>query len=196
MRRGIFGGTFNPVHHGHLCLAEEAWFHAGLDELTFIPNNRPPHKDNPEVTAEVRYQMLLAATEGVDHFSVSRVELEREGPSYTYDTLMTFEPSEELVFVCGADAFNAPWHKLSEVVDRLDQVLIAHRAGYPVEVPAQLQALSSEQQKKISLMPFPEIAISSSLIRNRRATGRAHRFLIPGPVYRIITKSDLYSVKN
>lgn len=190
---GLLGGTFNPVHNGHLFLAEEARVQCQLDRVLFIPNRRPPHKDEPKVTAEIRYQMLLAATEKCPDFEVSRVELDREGRSYTTDTLNSFPEEDELTFICGADAFNSDWYRLEDVLRRLTHLILANRAGFPFELPAQLQALPKELQKKISMMEFPDISISSSDIRSRIKEKKAHRFLIPEPVYRIITESELYS---
>lgn len=191
-RIGIFGGTFNPVHNGHLFLAEEALAAASLDRVVFIPNRRPPHKDSPEVDAEIRYDMLKAATSEVPLFEVSRVELDRDGRSYTVDTLHSFPQQQELVFICGADAFLVDWYQLEQVMTRLSTLLIANRAGFAFEIPEQLKALPKELQAKIQLLDFPDICISSSNIRGRIRNQNPFRFLIPEPVYRIITKSGLY----
>jgi len=192
-RVGLLGGTFNPVHNGHLFLAEEALYRANLDHLIFMPNRLPPHKRLPLVTAEVRYEMLSAAIEGIQEFSVSRQEMERQGRSYTIDTLESLSGDDEIVFVCGADAFDAKWHRLPDVVAHLQTLLIANRAGFEFEMPSQLKTLSPALQERIKLMEFPNISISSSEIRERISEGRPYRFLIPEPVYRIITKSKLYA---
>jgi nicotinate-nucleotide adenylyltransferase len=192
-RVGLLGGTFNPIHNGHMFLAEEAFYQAKLDRLIFLPNRIPPHKDLPEVTAQARFEMLVAATEQIPEFSVSRVELERAGRSYTIDTLESFPEELELVFICGSDAFNADWHRLSDVVARLDTLLIANRAGSPFQVPSQLRGLSENLKKKVQMMDFPDISISSSEIRQRICQGRPYRSLIPEPVYRIISRSGLYA---
>lgn len=191
-KTGLLGGTFNPVHNGHLFLAEEARIQHQLDRVLFIPNGRPPHKDEPKVTPEKRYEMLVAATQDCPHFEVSRVELDREGKSYTLDTLNSFPTELELTFICGADAFKADWYRLEDVVQRLHRLVLANRAGFPFEMPEQLKALPEEIHNKIGLMEFPDISISSSDIRRRIREKKAHRFLIPEPVYRIITESELY----
>ena len=180
------------MHNGHLFLALEALYFAGLEKIVFIPNRLPPHKEQPSVTAEKRFEMLSEATRDIPQFGVSRVELERVGPSYTFDTLQAFAPDLELTFLCGADAFSVDWYRLEGVMERLSLLLIANRVGSPFEIPAQLKRLPQALQKKIQLMNFPNIAISSSDIRNRIAQARPFRFLIPEPVYRIITESGLY----
>ncbi len=192
MKIGIFGGTFNPLHNGHLFLADEALAVAQLDKVVFVPNRLPPHKESPEVDAETRYEMLQKAVEGIDRFEVSRAELDRRGRSYTVDTLASFPSDLELVFLCGADAFLVDWYKLEEVMTRLTTLLIANRAGFDFVIPDQLKALPEGLRKKIQLLDFPDICISSSDIRHRIEQQRPFRFLIPEPVYRIITKSDLY----
>ena len=192
MKLGLLGGTFNPVHNGHLFLALEAMYEARLDRVVFIPNRLPPHKEQPDVSGETRYSMLCAAVEDTPEFEVSRVELDRQGRSYTIDTLESFAADLALTFICGADAFNADWYRLEDVVERLDTLLLANRAGFPFEMPAQLLKLPARLQSKIRMMTFPDIAISSSEVRSRIQEGRPVRFLIPEPVYRIITVSRLY----
>lgn len=190
---GLFGGTFNPIHNGHLFLAEEALHAFGLEGVAFVPNRLPPHKESPQVDAEARYRMLCAAVEGVPEFDVSRVELEREGRSYTIDTLESFPKQQELAFICGADAFLYDWYRLSDVLERLSLLILANRAGFKFEIPPQLQALPERLKSKIKLLEFPDIAISSSAIRRRVNQRRPYRFLIPEAVYRIISKSGLYA---
>lgn len=189
---GLLGGTFNPVHNGHLFLALEARALAGLSRVVLVPNRLPPHKEQPGVTAELRYEMLMKATKNVAELEVSRVELEREGRSYTIDTLLSFPPEQPLAFICGADAFETPWHRLVDVFERLDRLVLAHRAHSPRGLPEQLEALPQALKKKIFALPFPDIAISSSEIRLRARDGLPFRFLIPESVYRIITKSRIY----
>lgn len=192
---GLLGGTFNPVHNGHLFLALEAAHHCSLERVVLLPNCLPPHKEAPSVTGEDRFKMLEAATAEVSNLTVSRRELERKGRSYTIDTLESFPSSSRLVFCCGADAFEADWYRLEDVVDRLERLLIANRAGTDFQLPRQLESLSEERLAKVEMMPFPDITISSSDIRTRIIEGRPFRFLIPDPVYRIITKSGFYREK-
>lgn len=189
----LFGGTFNPVHNGHLFLADEARHTLGLERIVFVPNHLPPHKEQPLVDATARLEMLEAAVRKVDGFEVSRVELEREGRSYTIDTIESFPREERLAFLCGADAFLSPWYRLEAVLERLDLLVIANRAGFDFQLAPQLKALPKALQEKIQLLNFPDIAISSSEIRERIKEKRAFRFLLPKPVFHIISKSSLYT---
>jgi nicotinate-nucleotide adenylyltransferase len=189
---GLLGGTFNPIHNGHLFLALEARYRCALDRVVFMPNRIPPHKRLPQETAGIRYAMLESVVKDVEEFELSRLELDRTGRSYTIDTVEELSSENELVFICGCDAFNAPWFRLEEVVENLHTLLIANRAGSKFELPTQLASLPDRLRHKITMMPFPDISISSSDIRRRIQDGRPFRFLIPEPVYRIITKSGLY----
>lgn len=188
----LFGGTFNPIHNGHLFLAEEALHTLGLDRVVFVPNRLPPHKETPSLTASDRLNMLEAAVADIDVFEVNRVEVERKGRSYTIDTLESYPPETRLAFLCGADAFLYDWHRLTDVLARLERLIIANRAGFIFELPPQLAALPEPLREKIRLLEFPDIAISSSEIRRRVAEGRAYRFLLPDAVYRIICRSGFY----
>lgn len=195
-RVGLLGGTFNPIHNGHLFLALEAIHLMGLERVVFIPNRVPPHKAPPGITASVRLTLLEAALKGVPGFSFSTIELEREGPSYTIDTLEALGPPGEFVFICGADAFTSPWHRLQDVVERLHGLVIARRSGLPATLPPALQQLPERLHDKFELMEFPPIAISSTEVRERIAEQRPFRFLIPDPVYRIITESGFYRTRS
>lgn len=188
----LFGGTFNPIHNGHLFLADEARHTLGLERVVFVPNRLPPHKENPRLDTAARLRMLEVAVGGIDGFEVSRVELEREGPSFTIDTLESYPETERLAFLCGADAFLYPWHRLSDVLERLEVLLLANRAGFEFRLPTQLEALSSDLRAKIKRLEFPDIAISSSDIRRRVQEGRAFRFLVPEPVHKLITECGHY----
>lgn len=188
----LFGGTFNPIHNGHLFLADEARHVLGSQRIVFIPNRTPPHKESPRVDAAARQVMLKAAVDTVEGFEIDQVELEREGPSFTIHTLESYPSSERLAFLCGADAFLYPWHRLNDVLERLEVLLLANRAGFEFRLPPQLEALPPHLRDKIRLLEFPDISISSSDIRRRVREGRAFRFLVPEPVYRIILSHGHY----
>ena len=193
MRIGILGGTFNPVHNGHLFLALEAKNELKLDRVILIPNARPPHKDSPSITPEIRFEMLQRAVQDEPALEVSRVELEREGVSYTVDTLDSFPKDYQLVFLCGADAFDSKWHRLEDVLTRLHTLAIAYRNRPPDEHPAKLRALPPELRSKIISLEFPDIGISSSEIRQRVKDFRPIRYLVPDTVYQYILNHKLYS---
>ena len=137
--------------------------------------------------------MLMKAVAHTTELEVSRVELDRQGRSYTVDTLESFPADQSLTFLCGADAFEADWYRLEDVMKRLDTLLLANRSGFLFEMPAQLRALPKSLRAKVQMMSFPDIAISSSAIRARIREQRPYRFLIPEPVYRMIAESRLYN---
>lgn len=191
-RTGLLGGTFDPIHHGHLFLALEALHVARLERVILMPNRQPPHKGTPGVGSEQRWEMLLAAIASEPRLQASRLELDREGPSYTLDTVRYLSQAHRLVFICGADAFRVPWHRPDSVLESLDGLLIAHRHGVPRETPSQLAALPPQLRAKIQHLDFPDIAISSSDLRRRIAGGRPFRFLLPDAVHQIIEEGNLY----
>lgn len=189
---GILGGTFDPIHNGHLFLALEALHVHQLDRVLFVPNRVPPHKAAPGVDAEARWQMLVQAISNEPRFVASRIELEREGPSYTLHTVEALSSDNKLVFICGADAFFSPWHRPDRVLEQLHALVIAHRYGVPKELPPQLRDLSPRLQKKIHHLDFPDIAISSTDLRRRISSGRPFRYLVPETVYDYIQSEQLY----
>lgn len=193
MRTGILGGTFDPIHNGHLFLALEAVQMAGLDRVLFVPNRVPPHKAAPGVGPEERWAMLKLAISAEPRFHASRRELEREGPSYTLDTVSELsQEGGDLVFLCGADAFRSPWHRPEAVLEKLHALLIAHRHGVPPELPPVLAAMPQELRDKIRHLDFPDIAISSTDLRARVAEGRPIRYLVPDLVHDYIHQHGLY----
>jgi nicotinate-nucleotide adenylyltransferase len=192
IRSGIMGGTFDPIHNGHLFLALEAMHVCQLERVLLIPNRVPPHKAAPGVGAEQRWDMLLQAIAPEPRLQGSRMELEREGPSYTLDTVRELSAENELVFICGADAFASKWHRPDAVLEQLDMLLMAHRFGVPPELPAVLAELPEALRAKVRHLDFPDIAISSSDLRLRIAQGRPFRYLVPDAVHRYITEQRLY----
>ncbi len=169
---GIMGGTFDPIHFGHLVAAEEAWLRFGLDEVIFVPNCEPPHKRDYDITgAEDRYAMTVLATADNPHFAVSRVELDRGGPSYTVDTMRYYREhvGEEgrLYFITGADAMleTLTWRQPEEIA-RLCEFLAATRPGYTMERLE--QGLPPEIMSRVRQLEVPGVAISSSELRAGR----------------------------
>lgn len=189
---GILGGTFNPVHNGHLFLALEAAHHLGLDRVLLMPNRLPPHKESPSISAELRLEMLEQAVADEPRLRASPVELDRSGRSYTIDTLEALGDEHDWVFICGADAFLSPWHRPEDVLRRLNTLLLAHRHGFPDELPPILREMPGELRAKVEHLDFPDVAISSSDIRKRIAEARPYRFLLPDAVYRTIEEKQLY----
>lgn len=191
------GGTFNPVHIGHLVAAEEARVSYSLDEVVFMPAGVHPHdKAIPGgATAESRYQMVVIATETNPGFSVSRYEIDRGDISYTVDTVRHFRgefADAEIFFITGADAVMdiLDWKDPAELLE-LATLIAASRPGYD------LDRLSDSAERlgaagRIRVMEVPAIGVSSSMIRERVAAGQSIKYLVPEDVERFIEKEDLY----
>jgi nicotinate-nucleotide adenylyltransferase len=193
-RVGVMGGTFDPIHYGHLVTAEEAVAQFGLDQVVFVPTGRPWKKADRDVSpGEDRYLMTVVATASNPRFSVSRVEIDREGPTYTVDTLRLLadeHPDAELYFITGADAMLEifDWKEAGDVLT-LAHFIAATRPGYDL---ARFEAAAPTQHPRVSMMDIPALAISSSDIRRRVHEGRAIRYLLPEGVKSYIEKQGLY----
>jgi len=184
LKLGVFGGTFDPVHVGHLAIAQAALESARLDRVVFVPARRSPLKQRgPAASAEDRFAMLVAATKDEPRFSVSRVELEREGPSYTVDTLDTLRKDGELFLILGSDALaDLDRWKSPERIRELATILVARRPGAPEPAAA----------RGARTFDAPCLDISSRELRARAARGLSLRYLVPDEVWRHIARSGLY----
>jgi len=198
LRLGIMGGTFDPVHFGHLVAAEEALVQFNLDKVVFMPTGRPVRKTHRHVSsAEDRYLMTVIATASNPDFEVSRLEIDRPGDTYTVDTMLELReihgPRAEVFFISGADAVRdiLTW-KDAERVAELCTFIAATRPGY--DVAATLLELTSRAsfEPRVEVMEVPALAISSSDIRARVAARRPVRYLLPEDVDVYIEKNGLY----
>ena len=209
---GIFGGTFDPVHFGHLRLAEESIGHLGLGGVLWIPAGQPPHRGTPQVTAQQRLEMVLRSTAKNDRFSVDAGEVEAAAPSYTVHTLERLRrelgAEQSLVLLVGADAFAGltTWHRWRDIF-ALAHVAVSHRPGFPVE-PASLPGeLASEfgQRRQFDVatlrgaaaggivtFAMTQLAISATQIRKLLANGLSARYLLPDGVLDYIQTHSLY----
>jgi nicotinate-nucleotide adenylyltransferase len=191
-RLGVMGGTFDPIHYGHLVTAEEALHQFELDEVVFVPTGRPWMKEHGVVSpAEDRYLMTVIATASNPRFSVSRVEVDREGPTYTIDTLRAIKEisGADLFFITGADAVLEifQWKNPQELFD-MARFIAATRPGYDVaELEEQAAAYAG-----ITPMSIPALAISSTDIRARVARDAPIRYLVPEGVVSYVGKAGLY----
>ena len=193
-RLGVMGGTFDPVHHGHLVAASEVQARFGLDEVVFVPTGEPWQKTSRVVSrAEDRYLMTVIATASNPRFSVSRVDIDRDGPTYTVDTLTDLKaehPDADLFFITGADALEqiVSWRRASDVFD-LAHFIGVTRPGYE---------LNGQHLPKgaVSLVEVPAMAISSTACRARTASGLPVWYLVPDGVVQYISKRSLYSVPD
>jgi nicotinate-nucleotide adenylyltransferase len=200
-RIGIMGGTFDPVHYGHLMTAGEARWRFGLSAVIFVPNRHPPHKDPRDVSEpEHRYLMTFLATVTNPHFTVSRIEIDRPGPSYTVDTireLRRLQPEDELYYITGADALEqilrGEWHETRELLG-LCGFIGASRPGYHLDLE-QWSSTNHELHahlRNIHTMEIPAMAISSTDIRARVSEGRPITYFVPEAVEGYIAKHKLY----
>ena len=215
---GIFGGTFNPVHWGHVRTALEIKKALDLDAMYLVPSRVPPHRDEPEVDAEVRLAMLKAAIEDFTELEIDDRELQRKGPSYTVDTLRSIrqqQPDITIGLCVGVDAFIHldTWHQWRQLFD-LAHIIIAHRPGWPVDtlteqVHGELRSVVEQRlvtdagQLKINsaglFLPqkVTDIDISSSVIRQYVEQGKSIAGMVPDKVLEIIRQRKLYqSIKG
>ena len=187
---GIMGGTFDPIHHGHLVAASEVANRFALDEVVFVPTGQPWQKAEREVSkAEDRYLMTVVATASNPRFSVSRVDIDRGGPTYTVDTLSELHdamPDAALFFITGADAVShiLSWRDVDRVF-RYAHFVGVTRPGYELDVDHLPDGVAS-------LVEVPAMAISSTDCRARVAAGRPVWYLVPDGVVQYISKRNLY----
>ncbi len=211
---GIFGGTFDPVHFGHLRLAQELGESLRLAEVRIVPGGTPPHRAAPQVTAEQRLAMVCLAAAGNPLLAVDDREVRRSGPGYTIDTLAEIRQREgatrPLCLLLGADAFLelATWHRWHELFG-LAHVVIAHRPGFPPDswLARMPEPLAREYTARLLRQPFgvhlspaggivtqaiAALDISASMIRDSLARGVSPRYLLPDPVLDYIRRNNLY----
>ena len=196
-RLGIMGGTFDPIHNGHLVAAEQAYDDLGLDVVVFMPAGRPAFKQNKVVTrGEDRYSMTLLATSDNPHFVASRFEVDYEGITYTAETLRrlrkVYPSNVEFFFITGADAIAdiVAW-KDAQTVAELAHFVAATRPGYELS-RAQKVIADSPYDFKVTYLEVPALAISSSYLRSRVQKGQSLRYLTPDSVTGYIHKHGLY----
>ena len=188
MRIGILGGTFNPIHIGHLILAEEAYFKLKLDKLVFVPAFVPPHKSSSEViNAKDRLEMVRLAIEDNPAFEVSTFEMDSKNKSYSIDTLKEFRglygESAQLCFITGSDSLKDlfSWKNINDIF-KISKFIVANRPGYP----------KKEVPKEVDTVVITPIEVSSEDIRKRLAEGRSIRYLVPEKVRKYISERKLY----
>ncbi|MCC6729763.1 MAG: nicotinate-nucleotide adenylyltransferase [Chthonomonadales bacterium] len=195
MRLGILGGTFDPIHFAHLLVAEDARVQIGLDRVLFIPNGTPAHKSAAETTSpEHRVAMVERAVRANPAFEASRLEIDREGPSYTADTLAALHeanPGADLFFLTGSDAVAeiATWHRPAEVL-RLSTIVVAARPGYSLDWLCGV--LEPRYMERLVPLTSAYLDISATAIRERARCGLPVRYLTPDPVAAYISEQRLY----
>ena len=189
LRLGVMGGTFDPIHNGHLVAASEVAAEYDLDEVVFVPTGQPWQKADRHVTdAEHRYLMTVIATASNPRFTVSRVDIDRQGATYTKDTLLDLQaqrPDAELFFITGADAMSQimSWRDIDQVWDLANFVGVS-RPGY---------VIADLGRENVSQLEIPALSISSTDCRERVAEGKPVWYLVPDGVVQYIAKYGLYT---
>ena len=206
---GIFGGTFDPIHYGHLRTAFELLQSLGLEEVRFVPCGDPPHRGVTFASAAVRLQMVQLATLGEEGFVVDDRELRRDGPSYSIDTLASFRtefPDRSLCLITGMDAFLGlpTWHRWDEILD-FAHIVVAHRPGWQAPGDGELGELLAERRTqsygdlqalscgRVHIHAVTQLEIASTEIRSLVAEGYDPRFLMPDAVREVIMESACYT---
>ena len=187
-RIGILGGTFNPLHIGHVLIAQTVFEKLCLDEVVFVPCNLPPHKSGRNVISpKDRFRMVQIAIEGFKHFSVSDFEIKKGGKSYTYDTVKYFKEAHpkatKFYFMMGEDQLPSlhKWKKIDDLLGMVKFVVVnrpGKKAGHP--------------DIKVRSIVMPGINVSSTYVRQRTNAGKSIQYLVPEKVYRYIKKHNLY----
>ena len=193
------GGTFDPIHYGHLVTAEAARYEYGLDKVIFIPAGQPPHKPNDKRTGPwQRFEMTKLAVASNPFFEESSIEIERPGPSYTVDTvqeIFRLYTGVQIYFITGADAVSEilTWRKVEKLLS-ICLFIAATRPGYKLdEMWKKIGILPQDLNKNIFGMEVPALAISSTDIRQRVREGRPIKYLLPEPVEEYLTSNNIYN---
>ncbi len=199
----LFGGTFDPIHHGHLIVCREVARQLNIEKIVLVPSANPPHKPDASVTdIALRYEMARLAVEGDSVFEVSDCEIKRDGPSYTLDTIRYFRElygqSARLCWLIGADTIPelAKWYQISKLVDECD-IVTAARPGYDIDAWLTLEdVLTKDQLVKLqgNVVNAPLVDVSSTRIRHRVAEGKGITQMVQASVKSFILKNDIYAV--
>lgn len=201
MRKGIFGGTFDPIHIGHIHIAYEALYKLKLKEIVFMPNGQPPHKQDKDVSYEAaRYEMVEVAIKDEKRFSISNYEISKYELSYSYETLIylnSLEPETKWYFIVGTDSlmnFNK-WKNVREILSRSTLVVFS-RTGYEKEAIEETKNFLEEKYNcEILLLEIPLLDISSTDIKEKIYLNQRYEYLLPRGVDEVINKYKLYGKK-
>jgi nicotinate-nucleotide adenylyltransferase len=195
---GVFGGSFNPVHIGHLIIAEFVREHFHLEKVLFVPAKNPPHKESVDnQTSQHRYNMVQIAITDNTFFDVSSIELNRDGPSYTSDTLQELKslcPGKKLYFICGADSIVniKTWHSIGSIFENADMIVVNRPDVNKADVKNISEWLIDRYNASIRFYDMPGIEISSTIIRKRIKDGLSVRYMVPERVLKYIQLHGLY----
>ncbi len=198
MKVGILGGTFDPPHIGHLVIAQEAAAYLHLSQVVFVPTRQPPHKPTDNLTPiDMRLEMVRLAIARNPRFTLSRVDVDREGPTYTVDTIRLlrrqYGEGTDLYFIMGMDSLvNLPtWHKPEELI-QLCWLAVLNRPGYQVDLD-ELENQVPGVRQRVILIPSPALQVSATDLQRRVQSGEPIEHLVPEPVAAFIYEHGLYS---
>lgn len=196
-RIGVFGGSFNPIHIGHLVIAEAAWQEFALEKVIFVPTGDTPNKSMHHVDKIDRFEMVKAAIEGNPHFVISSIEIDRTGPSYTVDTIGQFKKewgSEyEIYFIAGTDAVaDLPTWKYNQALLKSCHFICASRPGSEEKLQNTVNYFGDLGKERIHFLKTPELEVSSTILRNWLLSGRSVRYIVPEKVIKYIEQHGLY----
>jgi nicotinate-nucleotide adenylyltransferase len=194
---GVFGGSFDPIHNGHLFVAEAVRELCALERVLFVPTRAGAHRGPLQVEAEARAAMVRVAIAANPAFALDDSDLAEDASGYTVDLLPRLRlryPAEPFTFIVGGDSLvDVRWHRLPEVLDQLDAFVVAPRGDVTAAaLDEALVELDAERRAKIRLLELPLVAESATMIRSQLAAGRSIRYLVPEPVYRYIAERGLY----
>ena len=196
-RIGILGGTFNPIHLGHLMIAEMASEAFDLNRVIFVPAKEPPHKETDVIDAKYRLEMVRAAVLDNPNFVVSDVEMQREGKSYTIDTLRYFHdvygPTTEFFFIAGTDTIQKlpTWKYIEELLD-MCEFIGAIRPGATDDIGESIEWFG-QRESRIHILEVPEMKLSATELRHRLRHGLSTRYMLPRTVYQYIKEHKIYN---
>ncbi|AOR22690.1 nicotinate-nucleotide adenylyltransferase [Clostridium taeniosporum] len=195
-RYGIIGGTFDPIHYGHLYIAYEAMKQLNLDNVIFMPTGNPPHKEGKKVTdALIRYEMVNKAIKDFPKFSISNYEIEKKGFSYTYETLEYFKNDDiELFFITGADCLMdiETWEKTDEILSLCNLVTFSRGGFSNKKLIKQKEYIEKKYNVNITVLALKKLEISSTDIRERIRSDKRIDFFVPKSIIELIKNNNLY----
>ncbi|MCY6484277.1 nicotinate-nucleotide adenylyltransferase [Clostridium aestuarii] len=199
-KKGIFGGTFDPIHNGHLHVAYESLYKLHLDKVIFMPSGNPPHKTNKKLTDScIRYNFIKKIIQNEEKFDISDYEINKKGLSYTYETLEFFnkmEPKTKWYFITGADCLMdiCLWKNANKILE-LCEFVVFNRPGYSKEeIIMHKNKVEEKYNKKITFLDIPILEISSTNIRKKVKKGENISYLVPEKLEDLLTKMNLYKL--
>lgn len=193
---GLLGGSFNPIHQAHLRLALAAHEYLQLDQVQLLPAGQPWQKKALQVSADDRLAMLALAIEPYPQLQINPIEVERDGPTYTIETLQSLSVGPQYYWLMGSDQLNnfCTWRAWQEILNYV-QLVVVQRPGHDIQVPSELQLELEQKGHKLIFMPFAEMSISSTEIRQKLQENQDVSTLVPAPVLDYIKRKGLYTTK-